>query len=615
MRTTLRVLGIFISAARHLAQQEDESQSLSGIHLAQRRLPKEAWALAAIKGTDDSSPGWRHLCVLGGLLIGFEGQLPGRISSSIRYTIESGIVITANLALQNHPTTSELSSNSTALILGHALDTLSAQRRSELDHAALLSAICHALFISREGLHSGYFLSTIDADIIQATHSKFDWSAKSSTYIQFQRMTQGPILNCLSPMSRMAALSIELVRDVDTLACVLRQISSFTRSLLVQWRQNKLCEIDPTEQTEYLTDLSLQKTLPSLWLTLRAVSFSVVIMLRSLLGRLLEGSGIPADMAPFMAPQILQILRDMYFVTARSSSAPFSQYVFVSLTALDIMSQYPAETEAFLQDILPKNSASMPEHPLDRYNDMFYLNTAEHFSTVLSPDASEKLLLQAAMPYLGLASDSRLAVLFEAAHSVMLAVLSARGNKELRQMHVQPYMDILFQVFPGALSPRQFRLAIRTLVDITSSPSHCACTEPRLSHTIMESVRSRVETASHIAIDRQGNSLNSPQVPLCLSEQSTYVLAMIDSLSLLPIDQLEDWLSLVAEATNCIRDSVQSELCTQRFWEVLSGGEMDPSRASLCIFWWTSRGDRKKALGDGRQSPVMSGALAENNNT
>lgn len=124
----------------------------------------------------------------------------------------------------------------------------------------------------------------------------------------------------------------------------------------------------------------------------------------------------------------------------------FSQYTFVYLTAIDILSQYPTQAEAFLREIRPAESGLIPEHPLDRCHDLFFLNTAEHFPTRLTAQVCEDLLIAAATPYLGVGSDHRLIEIFEAAHSVVLAVFSAPHSSEIVAKHIHPYFDALLKV-------------------------------------------------------------------------------------------------------------------------------------------------------------------------
>lgn len=294
----------------------------------------------------------------------------------------------------------------------------------------------------------------------------------------------------------------------------------------------------------------------------------------------------------------------------------------MSLTAIDILSQFPVQAEAFLREIRPSSAGSIPQHPLDRCLDLYYLNTTEYFTTVLSPELNEELLVIAATPYLGLGSDQRLLEIFESAHSVMLAVLSAPQNSDLFAKHIHPYIDVLFRVFPHNLSARQFRMAAKTLIRISSPPSLISEKQPLLPSTILELVRYRLETASSALIQQDAgrpdpsvseeNRTLFEQRPI--SEQSVLVLTLIDALPVLPIDQLEDWLPIVAESLSMIKDADQLHTCRQRLWDVLSNGEMDVDRAALSVAWWVTRGGRDMVLfgrNNQAEGPFMSGALEE----
>ena len=147
-----------------------------------------------------------------------------------------------------------------------------------------------------------------------------------------------------------------------------------------------------------------------------------------------------------MAIQILHILRNLYFISSRQGQNAFSQYIFVYLSSIDVLSDYPVQAEAFLTEIQPAQPGHIPEHPLDRCCDLFFLNTAEHFTLSLSPNTNEQLLVAAAGTYLGIGGDQRLLGIFEAAHSVMLAVLSAPQNVVLTIKYMPSYVDTLFKV-------------------------------------------------------------------------------------------------------------------------------------------------------------------------
>lgn len=81
-----------------------------------------------------------------------------------------------------------------------------------------------------------------------------------------------------------------------------------------------------------------------------------------------------------------------------------------------------------------------------------------------------------------------------------------------------------------------------------------------------------------------------------LSAQAVLILALIDSLSFLCVDDLKEWLPLTAQLINTISDRGMRNVCVDRFWEALSGGEMDVDRAHCCVTWWSTRGGRELVL-------------------
>ena len=126
-------------------------------------------------------------------------------------------------------------------------------------------------------------------------------------------------------------------------------------------------------------------------------------------------------------------------------------------------------------------------------------------------------------------------------------------------------------------------------------------------------VRSRINNASsHHLLPTSKNGADDAHPSL--SEEATIVLTLIDSLPFLSVIDLQEWLPLTADAMNNINDLTMVKECRQRFWDVLNNGEMDVTRAQICIEWWNAKGGRKSTL-HGKQvkddGPFMSGALGE----
>ena len=277
-----------------LKNQERSSSALNGFEI-KNKLAAEDWTVAVIRGANDRSPRWRHLLALGGLLLGLERQQRKGFSTSLRAKLESAMVKALNLALQETEEGPELSENTIVMTLSHVFDLLSDHEKNNINHDVILSRLYSVPFFSGDGLHFGYFLSTMDADIVEGPSKKFDWSTKSSTYFQIQRMASGPLVAALGSLSRVISYSIDHVQNLDTLATMIGDMSAFTRSLCIQWRQNKLSEIDSREESTYLSDDTIRTSLPLLWRILKSTMFSVVMILKSLLGRVLGDASISAD--------------------------------------------------------------------------------------------------------------------------------------------------------------------------------------------------------------------------------------------------------------------------------------------------------------------------------
>lgn len=144
--------------------------------------------------------------------------------------------------------------------------------------------------------------------------------------------------------------------------------------------------------------------------------------------------------------QVLKTLRNFYFISSHLGTDTLSQHSFVYLTAVDIISQYPKFAEALVNQLRPAQIGLIPQNPLDRCLDIYFLNTAEHFATVLNTKIADGLLLSAAMPYLGTNDERKSLEAFEAAHSVMIAVMAAPHNNDLTVSRIETYAGRLFEV-------------------------------------------------------------------------------------------------------------------------------------------------------------------------
>ncbi|KAH8803249.1 hypothetical protein F5884DRAFT_804879 [Xylogone sp. PMI_703] len=618
LQTSFRVISVYNTAAITVRKHEVEAQNVHQPRQLQGgRISSDDWVKAVLKGLDERSSRWQHVLVIAGVLLGMEGQERRSITRGLRTKLEGAIVTAVNLALEEFGTLGSLGAGSIVLALNHSFPLLSDAVRSDLNYDVLILLIMDSI-TSGEGYQDGYFLQAIDFDVKPSPKSTFDWSSKSPSFLQMQRLSTKPLVASMGPLSRLTAHAIEHLRDPRRVIEVQERLLQFSGRVFESWQRNKLSEVDPSEERTFLTLETVDVTFPVLWQILKTAMFATVVIEQAVVGRMLIDpalAGYPT--APTISSQALKILQNIYFVSSRLGSNSFSAYTFVFLTSIDILSRYPREARNFLRSICPQHAGQIPEHPLHRNLDLFYLNTSEQFPLILTPADCESLIVAPASPYLDPKADKRLVEIFEAAHSAMLAVLAAPQNAPLTGRVLPFYAQSLFASFPANLSPRQFRFAFKSLMQICTPPSPASASEPMLAETLLEFLRERALHAPTTPLPPSGPPQseeekkveeNLPQ----LSEQAVLVLTLLDALITLPPPVLEEWLNLSAELLDKIQDPAQREFCRARFWELLESGEMDVERAATSVSWWTTKGGRDNVLKGRLQEgtgPFMSGAL------
>lgn len=289
-----KILSVFNTAAIAVLQNDttDEPRIPYGRN---RKIECDAWVKAVAEGADDKSPRWRHMLLLGGILMGFEGQNRRGLPRHIRTKLESALSTAAQLALQELGPETGIDGQCITMVLNYTFELLSDFERGKLDYDRLLPTMIQSAYFSSEGLEGGYFLGSIDRDVVEAPNKQFKWASNSPTFLAVSAISARPLVSTLGPLSRLIAHSIDNVRDPRIVAHTVDYLADFVRTLMVQWRQNKLSEIDAAEEAEFLDADSREVTLPSLWKTLRNCLYSIVITLRAVLGRTINDSALAAN--------------------------------------------------------------------------------------------------------------------------------------------------------------------------------------------------------------------------------------------------------------------------------------------------------------------------------
>jgi len=615
MRACYRIISIYNTAAIHVRRRELEDEKTK-LPRPGGSLRTGAWTAAVIKGADSLSSRWKHLLVLSGILMGLEGGNRHSLSSGMRGTLERAVVTAANLALGGDEHEADTApAGPLVMALNYVFPLLSESSRYSLDCDGLVPAVTKATF-GADGLQDGLFLSAIDLDVRQAGQ-KFMWSDASPSFLLVRQLEQKPLVSGLGPLSKLLGFAIQNARHTHVVLQAQDDMILFTEKLLQHWRANKLSELEISEEEVFLTSETLQSTWTVLWQLLKKIMYGVVAVLQPVVARSLLDPHMRNDIvAPIVATKSLTVLRNLYFISSRQGSDAFQVYTFTYLASLDNLARYADASASFLQGIRPASPAAIPPHPLHRTLDLFYLNVAEHLPLHLPPETCDALIVQPAIGYLTHAAplSPRMLELFEAAHSAVLSVLSCPHNAPITVDLVPFYSETLFSSFPSYISPRQFRVAFKTVMQILSPPFPISASHPYLAETLLEMVRFRSGLASKAPLPRSREEMQSetPQEPA--SEQSTLVLTLIDSLPFLHLSIVEEWMTLTALAVGEIGEPAMREPAKRRFWEVLTSGEMDVERAAIGVAWWGTKGGRKAVLyGSNKLVPhdrsLMSGAI------
>ncbi|KAI1457644.1 peroxin 8 [Annulohypoxylon moriforme] len=633
LRTCLRIISVYNTAAIHVRKNELENANnpRGGLPVGSG-VSSEDWARAIAKGADDRSSRWQHMLVLTGVLMGMEGDDRRSLSWSLRSMLERAVATAANLALLSPQESGPLGRGAVVLALTYAVPLLSESAKQLLNGNVLLPAIIEAM-LGDEGFQHGDFISSIIRDI---TPGKIiSWRTNSHSVTRLQILENRPLTQNMGPLSRLVPFAVQHTADPNVVLQAQKDLFDFTVGLLDKWTHCPLSAIDLSVEAAALSLETLQGPHLRLWQLFKKIMYAVVASLQPIVGRCLLDPFMRNDaIAPTVASKTLHTLRNISFISTRQGASSFQVYEFTYLTSLDIITRYPDACVSFLQETQPPSpqASNVVPSPTIQALSLFYLNTAEHLPFTLPTPACENLIIAPATAYLSPTTSwlyspantppsSLTLELFESAHSSVLSALSCPQHSPLAASLIPFYIDALLSSFPSRISPRQFRLAFRTVMQITSPPFPISATEPELSETLLEMIRFRAADASTQPL-LPLNEQNANPAPGAkkddkspVSEQTALVLAIIDSLPHLPLHAIEEWLTRAAESMNAIADPAMREVARRRFWDVLVSGEMDVERGAVGVAWWGTNGGREMVLfGQPRATGgefLMSGALLE----
>src|ERR1700761_671006 len=104
-----------------------------------------------------------------------------------------------------------------------------------------------------------------------------------------------PLVTSLGPLSRLISHTVENVKNPGLVQTMVTDLTGFCKALIAQWRQNRLSSVDLQEEASALAEETQRVTAPQLWKLLRSCLFSLTIVFRGAVGRLLGDRILASD--------------------------------------------------------------------------------------------------------------------------------------------------------------------------------------------------------------------------------------------------------------------------------------------------------------------------------
>ncbi|KAF8682891.1 hypothetical protein RHS04_02189 [Rhizoctonia solani] len=372
-----------------------------------------------------------------------------------------------------------------------------------------------------------------------------------------------PILNSLVNGFGQASLNLE---------------ASWSRCLLGQVKED--VEIAP--ETQRVTAL--------VWHMLKTILFTTVLISQSVLDTIIYYSDVVSREGKLLARGILMALCRLSFVSTKfgaltAEGGGFSEMKRAFFGALDVLAfnyddkdttgdRSCVELVANLSIELSSMESSLPvDHPIVQGRIVYFLVCAEHVITQLPEQTIVDIILPMVQRHL---SDAHNREVYEAAHSVMLAIFAAHESQnpsgpdhfKLRRVHtlVPAYIDILLRQNSeeDRLSTDQLRLAFQALV--RSASFH----EPELGWFCIEQIVGAIKQLTGKGPEKQDQILRL-QLALVSSVPS------ISPSKLLPIlDIVYDQIRSSSASRSTLSEAAYHEIV-----ERLGDREKD-----IALRWW-----------------------------
>lgn len=225
--------------------------------------------------------------MLGGILSADHER--SHLPRQTRASLEDAFIRAVNLSLTANldRKLEGLEADVLSLVLSHSITALSGRAKAQLNYHELLPFLIKSIYYSQEGFQSGYFLPSIDHDIVEV-NGKLSWPSRSNSFLHLQQRTARPLFVQMGGLARLAGMAIKESNEPAAVYALLDDLAKFGNTMLAQWKLNRLSTIPFSEEEAMVEAESLKATMPVAWQMLKTVLFTTTLILQEMMSKVIE---------------------------------------------------------------------------------------------------------------------------------------------------------------------------------------------------------------------------------------------------------------------------------------------------------------------------------------
>ncbi|ODV85337.1 hypothetical protein CANARDRAFT_7984 [[Candida] arabinofermentans NRRL YB-2248] len=410
----------------------------------------------------------------------------------------------------------------------------------------------------------------------------------------------------LKHLGNLALLYSKLIRvhpnldiNLDDIDLALNKIQTFTECLV-----KRNVDIEDPNNTD-------------IWLLLRQVFFSVVVMFENLVSLFFEinDSTLNNRIMPRFSRKILTSLFNMSFIIDKIGTGGFEAYNFIYLSCLNSIIEYDLKVGELLIQVWTSNInfGELESSSIERSKLLFDLNFIESMITIVSDDLKFNMIL----PIIHrLVHTSKNQPILESSHSVMLKFFTILDthfesdddiqidynlNMAKIKNQILDYLTLSLDQFPDQLSLTQVGIIVETLARIVFPNSIIYESDKELCKSVLNLIYNRCQSTgddlvtNEISNEQEGfksissDSENEQDDQSKLkTKRASLTSLLIRIIPLIPIHDFECWLNLIYDNLICsTKDSTEKVYLLDKLWgSILGTNKYYPQKGNLGINWW-----------------------------